>query len=68
MPPVPLTARELAGRLDARYDDVLSWARRGVIPSIKSGGVRYFILDQVLRALRERAAVEPARTEEAATT
>lgn len=53
MPPILLTARELAARLDVRYDTVLGWARRDEIPSIRDGrNRRLFNLDSVLNALR----------------
>jgi excisionase family DNA binding protein len=53
MPPILLNARELAARLDVRYDTVLGWARRDEIPSIRDGRKRrLFNLDSVLNALR----------------
>lgn len=62
-PPKLLTPRDLAERLDARYDDVLTWARRGYIPSIKVAGRIYFNLAQVCETLRDR---REAPAEEAA--
>lgn len=59
MPPVLLTGRQLAERLDASYDDVLSWSRRDIIPSIRVSGRVYFDLKKVLRALNERATAAP---------
>jgi hypothetical protein len=59
MPPVLLDAHQLAKRLDARYVDVLKWARRDVIPSIKVGGRRYFDLKKVALALHQRSSATP---------
>jgi excisionase family DNA binding protein len=60
MPPILLTARELAARLDVSYETVLGWARREEIPSIRDGRNRLlFNLDSVLSALRPRAAIDP---------
>ncbi len=53
MPPILLSARELAARLDVSYDTVLGWARRDEIPSIRDGrNRRLFNLDSVLSSLR----------------
>jgi excisionase family DNA binding protein len=55
MPPVLLNGRELAERLDTTYATVMGWARRGEIPSIRTGrGPVVFNLDQVVKTLRER--------------
>lgn len=62
MPPKILGARELAETLDANYGDLLSWTRRGLIPSIKSGGRYFYDLRRVLEALR----TQEAEMEEAA--
>ena len=59
MPPVLLDARQLAQRLDASYHDVLQWARRDVIPSIKVGGRYYFDLKKVAMALNQRSTASP---------
>jgi excisionase family DNA binding protein len=62
MPPVLLTARELAQLLDVSYDAVLAWARREVIPSIRDSRNRLlFNLDAVLLALRSDAAIDSER-------
>src|SRR5689334_22175725 len=56
MPPVLLTGRELAQTLGRRYEDVLAWAREGLIPSIRTGrGQVYFDLDRTVRAIRDRS-------------
>lgn len=56
MPPTRLDARELAERIGWRPDEILSWARTGRIPSVKTrSGRRWFNLDAVVRALREQA-------------
>lgn len=57
MPPELMDGRTLARRLNRRYSDVLVWARRGFIPSIKtSSGAVVFDLDQVVKALmRDKA-------------
>jgi len=49
-----LDAKELASRIDASYPEILSWTRRGIIPSIKSSGKYFYNLDQVVLALHER--------------
>ena len=59
MPPILLSARELADRLDVSYDTILGWARRDEIPSIRDGrNRRLFNLDSVLSALRPLASSE----------
>jgi excisionase family DNA binding protein len=64
MPPVLLTARELAQRLDVSYDAVVAWARRDVIPSIRdSRSRRWFNLDSVLAALRSGDDINSDRME-----
>jgi excisionase family DNA binding protein len=60
MPPVFVDARDLAGRLDVRYDTVLTWVRRGKIPHVRDGrGRLLFNLNSVLTALRSGAAIDP---------
>lgn len=59
MPPVLLDARQLGQRLDASYYEVLDWARRDVVPSIKVGGRYFFDLRKVVRALNERSTAAP---------
>lgn len=59
MPPVLLDAHQLAERLDAGYGDVLRWARRDVIPSIKVGGRYFFDLKKVAIALNQRSSAAP---------
>lgn len=66
MPPTLLSPRELADKLDASYEDVLSWTRRGLIPSIKSSGRYYYNFPKVVKALHGGSA-EKTRTAEAAT-
>jgi excisionase family DNA binding protein len=52
MPPVFVSAHDLADRLDVTYDTVLTWARRGKIPHVRDGrGRLLFNLDSVLEAL-----------------
>lgn len=60
MPPVLLDARQLAAQLDATYEEVLTWTRRGHIPVIKVAGRNYYNLAQVVRALH-RQEEAPAR-------
>ena len=56
MPPIFVDGRDLAARLDVRYDTVLTWARRGKIPNVRDGrGRMLFNLDSVLEALRQRS-------------
>jgi excisionase family DNA binding protein len=68
VPPIFVDARELAERLDVRYDTVLTWVRRGQIPHIRDGRRRVvFNLNQVLDALRrEHRRAEAAQLEEVA--
>jgi len=54
MPPVLLDGHGLAEQLDSRYEDVMSWARRKLIPSIRANGRVYFDLGKVCEALRSR--------------
>jgi predicted site-specific integrase-resolvase len=61
MPPIVLNAREISERVGASYEDVLSWTRRGIIPSIPAGGRYYYNLTQVLKALNRRATATPER-------
>jgi len=64
MPPVLLTAHELADRLDVTYETVLGWARRDEVPSIRDSRNRLlFNLDSVLLALRSGAAIDPDKGE-----
>ena len=57
MPPIFVDARDLAERLDVRYDTLLTWVRRGKIPHIRDGrGRLLFNLDSVLTALLSSAA------------
>jgi excisionase family DNA binding protein len=52
MPPVFVSAHDLADHLDVTYDTVLTWARRGTIPHVRDGrGRLLFNLDSVLGAL-----------------
>jgi excisionase family DNA binding protein len=61
MPPIFVDARDLAERLDVRYDTVLTWVRRGKVPHIRDGrGRLLFNLDSVLKALRPKPAPEAA--------
>lgn len=53
MPPIFVNARDLAERLDVRYETVLTWVRRGKVPHVRDGrGRLLFNLDSVLKALR----------------
>lgn len=53
MPPMLLTARELAERLGVSRARVVRWARLGTIPSIRTSKGRWvFSLDAVAAALR----------------
>ncbi len=64
MPPVLLTARELAERLDVSYETVLAWARRDEVPHIRDSRNRLlFNLDSVLLALRSGVAIDPDERE-----
>jgi excisionase family DNA binding protein len=55
MPPVFVDARDLADRLDVRYDTVLTWVRRGKIPHVRDGrGRLLFNLDSVLETLLQK--------------
>jgi excisionase family DNA binding protein len=55
VPPILLTAREMAQRLGSSYETVLTWARREEIPCIRDSRNRVlFNLDAVLLALRSR--------------
>ncbi len=54
MPPIFVDARDLAERLDVRYDTVLTWVRRGKIPHVRDGrGRLMFNLDSVIETLRQ---------------
>lgn len=65
MPPTLLNPRELAERLDCGYDQVLSWTRSGLIPSIKASGRYYYNFSRVVQALHSRSA-EPTPESETA--
>lgn len=55
MPPTVLNSRELAELLGASYAEVMAWARRGDIPSIKGErGHIYFNVSAVIKAIRRR--------------
>jgi phage terminase Nu1 subunit (DNA packaging protein) len=57
MPIDLLDARALAGKLHVTPATVLTWARRGWIPSLRAGQRPVlFDLAEVTRALRQRAA------------
>ncbi len=50
-----LTAEELGKRLRLRPDTIKSWARRGLIPSIRATNkTRRFDIAEVIEALRRR--------------
>jgi len=69
MPPIFLDARDLAERLDVRYDTVLTWARRGKIPAVRDGrGRLMFNLDSVIETLRQKAPQPVAASREAVRT
>ena len=54
MPPIFVDARDLAGRLDATYETVLTWVRRGKIPHVRDGRGRLtFNLNSIVKALRQ---------------
>lgn len=54
MPIVLLDARQLGARLGVGYGTVLSWARRGRIPSLKGRRGRVlFDFDRVLESLQD---------------
>jgi excisionase family DNA binding protein len=56
MTPIFVDARDLAERLDVRYETVLTWVRRGKVPHVRDGrGRLLFNLDSVLKALRPAA-------------
>ena len=60
MPPILLSARELAQRLDVSYETILSWTHRGKIPTIRDGRNRLiFNLDTVLKSLRAGVPADP---------
>jgi excisionase family DNA binding protein len=60
MPPILLSARELAQRLDVSYETILSWTHRGKIPTIRDGRNRLiFNLDTVVKSLRDGAPADP---------
>jgi len=56
MPPIIVNARDLAERLEVRYETVLTWVRRGKLPHIRDGCGRYlFNLNTVLETLRQKS-------------
>jgi excisionase family DNA binding protein len=56
MPPTYLDARELAERLGVSYGTLLTWRRRGRVPSIRDGRGRYlFNLSSVFDALARQS-------------
>jgi excisionase family DNA binding protein len=60
MSPILLHARDLAERLDVRYETVLTWARRGKIPHVRDGrGRLLFNLDSVIEAVPEVPRARP---------
>jgi excisionase family DNA binding protein len=62
MPPIFVDARDLAERLDVRYDTVLGWVRRGKIPRVRDGrGRLLFNLNSVLERLRQKTLEPPRR-------
>lgn len=65
MPPKLLDPRELAEQLDASYEEVLSWTRRGLIPCIKSSGRYYYNFGKVVKALHGAGRAEKPSVEEA---
>jgi hypothetical protein len=52
MIPKLLDARELSQALGYSPVQILSWARRGLIPRVKSGSRVYFNVDRVVEAIR----------------
>jgi hypothetical protein len=54
MPAIYVDGRELAERLEERYETVMDWARCGKIPRIDTGRRIMFDLDKVIEALRQR--------------
>lgn len=56
MPPEILDGCELAAKLGRPYEDVMSWARAGDIPSFKVSGRRFFSLPAVVETIRRRQA------------
>lgn len=55
MPTILLTGRELAEQLGVSKAEVMSWHRRGWVPSVKIGsGQVLFNLDRVVEAMRDR--------------
>ena len=64
MPPVLLTARELAQRLDVSYETVLAWARCDEVPSIRDSRNRLlFNLDSVVLALCSGVVIDADKRE-----
>lgn len=51
MPPRLVNALQLAEHLDATEKDVRSWARHGLIPSVKVSNQYFFNLQSVVKAL-----------------
>ncbi len=59
--PILVNGRELAEHLDCSYNEVMSWARSALIPSIPVGGGRLaFNLGRVVEALRANQGMPPA--------
>ncbi len=52
MPPKLYDGHEVTEVLGVSYDDVMTWARRGIIPRIRVGRLVVFNLDRVVEALR----------------
>ena len=55
MPPRLVDAIQLAEHLDATEKDVRSWARHGLIPSVKVSNQYFFNLQSVVRSLAQGA-------------
>ena len=56
-----LTARELAERLKIKYQTVLVYARRGIIPSVKIGTLIRFRWSDVLAAGEKPTEAKPRK-------
>jgi hypothetical protein len=55
MPPILLDPRQVAEQLDATYEEVLSWTREGLVPSIRVSGRYYYDFRKVVQALHRRS-------------
>ena len=53
MPARYVTGRELAEHLGERYELVMDWSRREVIPSLHTGRRIMFDMDRVIESLRK---------------